>query len=53
MSAIKLKENLYSVGVLNPSLRVFDIVMEARYGTSYLFVWHETLRVTDADHIHH
>ena len=35
MSAIKLKENLYSVGVLNPSLRVFDIVMEARYGTSY------------------
>ena len=35
MSAIKLKENLYSVGVLNPALRVFDIVMEARYGTSY------------------
>ena len=35
MSAIKLKENLWSVGVLNPSLRVFDIVMEARYGTSY------------------
>lgn len=25
----------WSVGVLNPSLRVFDIVMEARYGTSY------------------
>lgn len=35
MSAIKLKENVYSVGVLNPSLRVFDIVMESRYGTSY------------------
>ncbi len=35
MSAIKLKQNVYSVGVLNPSLRVFDIVMEARYGTSY------------------
>ena len=35
MSAIKLKENLWSVGVLNPSLRVFDIVMESKYGTSY------------------
>lgn len=35
MSAIKLNEHVYSVGVLNPSLRVFDIVMEARYGTSY------------------
>ena len=35
MSAIQLKENLWSVGVLNPSLRVFDIVMEAKYGTSY------------------
>ena len=29
MGAIKLKENLWSVGVLNPSLRVFDIVMES------------------------
>lgn len=35
MSTIKLKDNVYSVGVLNPSLRVFDIIMEARYGTSY------------------
>jgi flavorubredoxin len=35
MSAIKVKSNVYSVGVLNPSLRVFDIVMESRYGTSY------------------
>ena len=35
MSAIKLNKDVYSVGVLNPSLRVFDIVMEARYGTSY------------------
>lgn len=35
MGAIKLQENIYSVGVLNPSLRVFDIVMESRYGTSY------------------
>lgn len=35
MSAIKIKENVYSVGVLNPSLRVFDIIMRAEYGTSY------------------
>ena len=35
MNAIKLKENLWSVGVLNPALRVFDIVMESKYGTSY------------------
>lgn len=35
MSTIKLKEDVYSVGVLNPSLRVFDIIMESRYGTSY------------------
>ncbi len=35
MSVIKLADQIYSVGVLNPSLRVFDIVMESRYGTSY------------------
>ena len=35
MSAIQLKEGVWSVGVLNPALRVFDIVMEAKYGTSY------------------
>ncbi len=35
MSAIKLREGVWSVGILNPSLRVFDIVMESKYGTSY------------------
>jgi flavorubredoxin len=35
MGAIKLKENIYSVGVLNPGLRVFDIIMESKFGTSY------------------
>lgn len=35
MSAIKLSDHVFSVGVMNPSLRVFDIVMEAKYGTSY------------------
>lgn len=35
MSTVKLKSNVYSVGVLNPGLRVFDIIMESSYGTSY------------------
>ena len=35
MSAIKLREGIWSVGILNPALRVFDIVMESKYGTSY------------------
>ena len=35
MSAIKLSDHVFSVGVMNPSLRVFDIVMEAKFGTSY------------------
>lgn len=35
MGITKLKENIYSVGVLNPGLRVFDIVMNSPYGTSY------------------
>lgn len=35
MSVNMLKKGLYSVGVLNPNLRVFDIVMRTDYGTSY------------------
>ena len=35
MSAFQLRENVYSVGVLNPALRVFDIIMRSEYGTSY------------------
>lgn len=35
MSAIKISDNVYSVGVQNPGLRVFDIVMESKYGTTY------------------
>jgi len=30
-----LKENIFSVGVINPNLRVFDIIMKTEYGTSY------------------
>lgn len=35
MSVDRISENIYSIGVINPSLRIFDIVMEAKYGTSY------------------
>ena len=31
----QIKEGVYSVGALNPALRVFDIVMSTDYGTSY------------------
>lgn len=35
MQSKKIKENVYSVSVLNPNLRVFDIVMKTDFGTSY------------------
>lgn len=35
MGLIKLKEDIYSVGVQNPNLRVFDIIMPAEHGTTY------------------
>ena len=35
MAAIALKPGIWSVGVLNPAMRVFDIIMDAPYGTSY------------------
>lgn len=35
MSSVKISDSLYAVGILNPALRVFDIVMKTEYGTSY------------------
>lgn len=35
MKTTKLKENIYWVGVNNPELRVFDIIMETKKGTTY------------------
>jgi flavorubredoxin len=35
MSAIKIKDDIYSVGVLNPNMRTFDVIMKTEYGTSY------------------
>ncbi len=35
MKTLELKKNLYWTGVLDPGLRVFDIIMETEFGTSY------------------
>lgn len=35
MTICKITDGVYSIGVLNPSLRVFDIIMETKYGTTY------------------
>lgn len=35
MKTLELKKNLYWTGVLDPGLKVFDIVMETEFGTSY------------------
>lgn len=35
MSNLNLKDNIFSVGVRNPDLRVFDIIMNTRKGTTY------------------
>ena len=32
---IKIKDDIYFVGALNPNLRVFDIIMRTDYGTTY------------------
>ncbi|MFA7148716.1 MAG: FAD-dependent oxidoreductase, partial [Syntrophomonadaceae bacterium] len=35
MQAIKMKDDVYWVGVRDPELRIFDLVMTTDYGTSY------------------
>lgn len=35
MSSFKISDSVYSVGILNPNMRIFDIVMSTAYGTSY------------------
>ncbi len=35
MAVVKIKEGVYSVGVLNPGMRIFDVVMRTDFGTSY------------------
>jgi len=35
MKTLKLKDDIYWVGALDPNLKVFDIIMKTEYGTSY------------------
>ncbi len=35
MASVHIRSDIFAVGVLNPNLRVFDIVMETAFGTSY------------------
>ena len=35
MKAVKVTDKIYWVGVQNPTLRVFDVIMETKWGTSY------------------
>jgi len=35
MAVFKIKEGIYSVGALNPNMRIFDVIMRTEFGTSY------------------
>ena len=35
MGSFKIDNNIYSVGVSDPTLRIFDIIIAAEYGTTY------------------
>lgn len=35
MASVKIADGIYSVGIANPNMRVFDIVMSTESGTSY------------------
>ena len=35
MNSFKLKENIYWIGALDPDLKIFDVIMETQFGTTY------------------
>ena len=35
MAVFKIKEGIYTVGALNPNMRIFDVIMRTEFGTSY------------------
>lgn len=50
---MKINNHLHYVGVLNPAMRIFDIIMETGYGTSYnsyLVKGSEKTALIDASH---
>ncbi len=50
----KIKDGIYYTGILNPNMRVFDVVMRTEYGTSYnayTVVGSEKTALIDASHL--
>jgi len=35
MAVLKIADGIYSIGVLNPNMRIFDVIMKTEFGTSY------------------
>jgi NADH oxidase (H2O-forming) len=35
MKSLELKKDIYWIGSLDPDLRIFDIIMETKFGTTY------------------
>lgn len=35
MSTLNIAKGIYSVGILNPNMRIFDVIMTTEYGTTY------------------
>ncbi len=52
MSIKEIKNGIFSVGVLNPALRVFDIIMKTQYGTSYNAYYIEDEHPTLVETVH-
>ncbi|MEG0693229.1 MAG: FprA family A-type flavoprotein, partial [Oscillospiraceae bacterium] len=54
MSINRITNDVYSVGVLNPSLRIFDVVMATEFGTtynSYIVKGSEKTALIDSSHL--
>ncbi|MHB0912248.1 MAG: FprA family A-type flavoprotein [Armatimonadota bacterium] len=49
---MKVKDGVWWVGTLNPTLRVFDVIMQTAYGTTYnaYVVRNEKTAIIDANH---
>ena len=44
MSAVKITEGIYSVGIMNPNMRVFDIVMKTDSVPPTTPIWSEAAK---------
>ena len=53
MKSLEIKKDIFWVGALDPNLRVFDIIMETEFGTTYnsYFVPYPIIEI-DNDYLH-